>query len=90
MIDTCHFLKETAIKYNYSNKRNGKQVKETVSNMESELDFSLQQNHSTLNLTAPISTLEGGPCVDTSHVDGTPRDSLVNFTSYFFKYPVGN
>lgn len=60
MTDTCHFLKETAIKYNYSNKRNGKQVKGTVSSMGSELAFSLQQNHSTSNLRAPISTLEGG------------------------------
>ena len=34
-----------AIEYDYNNKRNEKQVKETVSNMESELDFSLQHPH---------------------------------------------
>ena len=34
-----------AIEYDYNNKSNEKQVKETVSNMESELDFSLQHPH---------------------------------------------
>ena len=34
-----------AIMYDYNNKSNGKQVKETVSNMKSELAFSLQHFH---------------------------------------------